>query len=457
VPRGDESANVMKKEQFDVLVVGGGPAGIAAAVSAAECDCSVALLDENNAPGGQIWRGFEDGWHQPPKQKRASKVPEEWFVRLRRSAVNVVQNCCVFGSSQPGHLLADVDGEPIEYVGESIVLATGARERFLPFPGWTLPNVVGAGGLQALVQCGLPIAGKRVVVAGSGPLLLAVAAHLAAHRAKIAMILEQAPLSSLANFAAALASRPSKLAQGVGYRWQTRTVPYRTSAWPLRANGSDKIESLTYFYAGWQHTVDCDYLACGFHLVPNTELAALLGCELTTAGVHVDDLQRTTVASVYCAGETAGVGGLDLALVEGQIAGIAAAGLPDRSRPLMAAHRRERTFAARLASAFALRAELRSVADAETIVCRCEDVRRVQLDGHHSWRAAKLLTRCGMGACQGRICGAACEFLYGWKADSQRLPVQPVSIPSLMGRSSESPIRSAEIESMQFQSQEESK
>ncbi len=261
----------------------------------------------------------------------------------------------------------------------------------------------------------------------------------------------------LAAFSIALATHPGKLAQAIRYRWETRRISYRTSAWPLRANGQEKLKSLTYFHGGQQHTVECDYLACGFHLVPNTELASLLGCEVTNAGVRVDELQRTTVANVYCAGETAGIGGLDLALVEGQIAGIAEAGFSHRTQPLMAEHSHQRRFAAQLEAAFAIRPKIRSIAEAKTIVCRCEDVRRGQLEEYTSWRAAKLLTRCGMGPRQGRICGAACEFLFQWSVGSQRLPVQPVRIASLMSHSKIDAIRSVEIPSTQVQTQEDEK
>jgi hypothetical protein len=200
-------------DRFDLLVVGGGPAGIAAAVSAAERGRSVALLDENAAPGGQIWRvSVTDASKQ--NADKSSNVRRSWLVRLRNSGVNVVSSARVLGAIDSGNLLVEVSGLPMHYLGDSIVLATGARERFLPFPGWTLPNVVGAGGLQALVQGGLPIAGKRVILAGSGPLLLAVAAHLLGHGANVAMILEQTPLMLLAKMGASLLSHPDKLVQG---------------------------------------------------------------------------------------------------------------------------------------------------------------------------------------------------------------------------------------------------
>lgn len=432
----------MKVERFDVLIVGAGPAGIAAAVSAAECGRSIALLDENQAHGGQIWRGVEADWRAG--KKKPGKVPQKWLDRLHRSGVVLVPGCRVFGSCQPGRLSAEVHGQAVEYVATSIVLATGGRELFLPFPGWTLQNVTGAGGLQALVQGGLPIAEKRVVLAGSGPLLLAVAAHLLERKAKVRLILEQAPTRTLAAFGIALIRHPRKLFQAAHYKWQARGVPYLNGAWPIRANGQERVQSLTYLHAGRQQTIECDYVACGFHLVPNTELASLLGCDTTAHGVRVNDLQQTTVPNIYCAGETAGVGGLELALIEGQIAGLAAAGFTRRANDLKPERSRLRRFADKLEATFAPRPEIRSLATPETIVCRCEDVRREQLEEHGSWRAAKLLTRCGMGSCQGRICGAACEFLFSWRMDSQRPPIQPVRIASLAGHTFNSAIQSPE-------------
>lgn len=178
-------------------------------------------------------------------------------------------------------------------------------------------------------------------------------------------------------------------------------------------------------------SVDCDYLACGFHLVPNTELAALLGCGVEQGRVRVDDLQQTTVPDVHCAGEPTGIGGLELSLVEGQIAGHAAAGAPDAARGLFAKRKGLRRFAAGMDRAFALRPQLRSLPQADTLVCRCEDVPLGRLREHSSWRAAKLLTRCGMGPCQGRVCAPAVEFLLGWNVESVRPPVFPVRVESL--------------------------
>ena len=179
-------------------------------------------------------------------------------------------------------------------------------------------------------------------------------------------------------------------------------------------------------------SVSCDYLACGFHLVPNLELAELLGCEIDGGTVKVDEFQQTSVPRVYAAGEATGIGGLELSLVEGEIAGLAIAGRHDEARRLFPMRAKQRRFGDLLNRTFALRDELKSLPEAETIVCRCEDVVFDRLRGHDSWRAAKLQTRCGMGPCQGRICGGAVEFLFGWKAESVRPPILPVRVDSLI-------------------------
>jgi NADPH-dependent 2,4-dienoyl-CoA reductase/sulfur reductase-like enzyme len=175
----------------------------------------------------------------------------------------------------------------------------------------------------------------------------------------------------------------------------------------------------------------CDYLACGFHLVPNTELAALLGCRVHQGVVSVDDLQQTSVANVYCAGEPTGIGGVELSLLEGEIAGYAAAGNTSAARQLFAQRAKYQKFARAMDRAVTLNPALKQLAQPDTLVCRCEDVSLARLREHAAWRSAKLHTRCGMGPCQGRICGPAVEFLLGWQVDSVRPPVFPARIDSL--------------------------
>jgi NADPH-dependent 2,4-dienoyl-CoA reductase/sulfur reductase-like enzyme len=413
------------RQSFDVLVIGGGPAGIAAAVRAAECSVRVGLVDDNPNFGGQIWRGeFESGL-DPNAVK--------WKDLLMGPEVTKLCGTRVFDQPEPGVLLAEGSEGVCELRYEKLVVATGARERFLPFPGWTLPNVMGAGGLQAMVKSGLPIRGKRVVVAGSGPLLLAVAVYLRKHGAEIPVICEQASWGRLVRFGAELLGYPGKLVQGMLLNQDLAGVSFAVNSWPLAAHGGQSLESVTISRAGKAEIIPCDYLACGFHLVPNIELPSLLGCNVSGGFVEVDEFQVTSVERVFCAGEPTGVGGVELALVEGQIAGLAAAGETVRARRLFGERRKARRFARMLDRTFSLRDELRGLATDETIVCRCEDVRYSRLKAFRSWRAAKLHTRCGMGPCQGRVCGPATEFLFDWKPDSVRPPVFPARVESLAG------------------------
>jgi D-hydroxyproline dehydrogenase subunit alpha len=245
-------------------------------------------------------------------------------------------------------------------------------------------------------------------------------------------VAEQAPLANVARFAASLWRRPRTLAQAIGLRSAFATTRFRTGTWVAGARGDSTVKEVTLTDGRSTRTLACDVLCAAFGLVPNTELARLLACDVVGGAVRTDDAQMTTIADVYCCGEPTGIGGVDLALVEGEIAGFGAAGVvpSEHLAARRAVHRRE---AASLERAFALRPELLALADAETIVCRCEDVRWGAIDRRWSARQAKLYTRLGMGACQGRVCGAALECLLGWPADSVRVPAQPARSRTLIG------------------------
>ena len=402
---------------YDVVVVGGGPAGMAAAGIAADRH-RIAIIDENPGLGGQIWRG------QTSDSSKDNVA--EWYRRAQRETIAHFAGLRVFASPRPGILHAEASDGLHELRYGKLILATGARERFLPFPGWTLRNVMGAGGLQAMVKSGLPINRKCVVIAGSGPLLLAVAEYLQQQGAKIVAVCEQAPLGKLAEFSLRLLGAPQKLKQGMHYRWQLRKTDYHAGWWPIEAHGERSVQSVTIFNKRRTLELPCDYLACGYHLVPNTELPALFGCAIKDGCVVVDALQQTSVPNVFCAGEATGIGGLEKSLLEGEIAGLGSTGRAQEAQPLLRRKEKALRFAAALERAFTLRPELQDLPRADTLVCRCEDVRFDRLREHNCWRSAKLHTRCGMGACQGRVCGAATEFLLGWTTDSVRPPILPV-------------------------------
>jgi NADPH-dependent 2,4-dienoyl-CoA reductase/sulfur reductase-like enzyme len=259
----------------------------------------------------------------------------------------------------------------------------------------------------------------------------------------VELVAEQAALGDVVAFAMGLWRRPAALAQAAAYRAGFLRTPYRTDTWVTEARGDGRLEEIVITTKGVSRVLPCDALCIGYGLVPNTELARHAGCTVADGVVTVDARQQTTQPGVFCAGELTGIGGVDLALLEGQIAGLCAAqrsnGAPDLAS-LQAGRTRLDALAAAMERAFAPRAELRSLARPDTIVCRCEDVTLGAIDGRWSARQAKLYTRAGMGPCQGRICGAALQFMYGWDADSVRLPVgaAPLAVLTVAGRSTRS-------------------
>lgn len=413
---------MLEKKVFDVVIVGGGPAGLAAARHSSSAGASTAIIDDNPTLGGQIWRG---------EASRSNATAAPW-LKLPSANMEILTGARVFhADAESRTLFAESRLASYAMRYDKLILATGAREQFLPFPGWTLPNVMAAGGLQAMAKSGLPVRGKRVVIAGTGPLLLAVAAYLVKHGANVLLVAEQASWSALVRFGLGLITHPAKIAQALGIGRYLAGVPFATSSWPVQAKGREALESVVISKRGPTRELACDYLACGFHLVPNIELAALLGCKLQHGYVEVDEFQRTSIQDIYCAGEATGIGGLDAALFEGESAGLAATGLEASSRARRWRREKLRAFATQLETAFELRPELSALAKPDTIVCRCEDVIYGQLTAHSSWRSAKLHSRCGMGACQGRVCGPATRFLFGWRPDSVRPPIFPARFENL--------------------------
>ncbi|HEY9225981.1 MAG TPA: FAD-dependent oxidoreductase [Gemmatimonadaceae bacterium] len=418
----------MSEKPADVVVIGAGPAGMVAAIAASNAGARVALIDEGFAPGGQIWR---DKLGTAPHG-----APAEWKSRLASSRVDRLASTSVVDVHRAGETFTVTaerisDGQTFHIAARALVVATGARERFVPFPGWTLANVVGVGGAQALLKNGLSVRGRRVVVAGSGPLLLPVAASLTSAGANLVLVAEQTGFPAIARFSLSLWRTPSMLVQAAQLRAAFRRTRYAFGTWVTRAVGDERVESVTVTDGNRSRDVECDLLCTAFGLVPNTELARLLGCETRPLGVVVNEFQSTSVPGVYCAGEPTGIGGVDLSLIEGEIAGLAAAGAPIPAS-LRSRRTRLKGYSARLEQSFALRPEIRSLATAETIVCRCEDVRLADLDRSWTTRQAKLYTRAGMGACQGRICGAALECVMGWAPDSVRPPIQPARLTTLL-------------------------
>ena len=426
-----------EETQVDVAVVGGGPAGIAAAVAARRAGASVALIDEYVAPGGQIWRrrfDASDTRSLPPDARRR-------IADFDASGATLLAGRSVWGVPEPGVLLL-TGGAPARVRARAVVLATGAYDRPVAFPGWTLPGAMTAGGAQALSKGQGVLPGKRVLLAGAGPFLLPVAAQLKAGGAEVVAIAEATRRRDWLAAAPRMAAYPGRLVDYARYRTSVRRI-----AWGhviVRAEGDGRVERATiaradgdWAPAGRERTFEVDAVCTAYGFTPSVELARALGCDLHDAGVAHDDEMRTSVDGVFVAGEVSGVGGSDLALVEGEIAGLAAAG---SAVPVALRGRRAKLagFARILADLFDPRPGLLGLATPTTVLCRCEDVTAGDVDdavaeGATTMAALKIVTRCGQGPCQGRVCERlVCERLPVPERFSARAPIRPIPLGVLM-------------------------
>jgi NADPH-dependent 2,4-dienoyl-CoA reductase/sulfur reductase-like enzyme len=435
----------------DVVIVGAGPAGLAAAQAAAAGGATVLLLDGAPAVGGQVWRARQG----VPAPEVAGALAR--FASAQAGAgVQVLAGTRVVMALPDRALLIDGPQGARRLRWERLILATGARERLLPFPGWTLPGVFGAGGLQALVKGGWPIAGRRVVVAGTGPLLLAVAATLRREGARVVALVEEAPAAALARFAGTLARHPAKAWQALRLGAALLGVPVLAGWRVVAAEGEGRLQRVTLVRVadGAHQTIACDALAAGWGLLPQTELAQALGCAIAPRfgadAIVVDERQRTSVAGVFAIGECTGVAGVAAARLQGRIAGAAlAAELASDDAAAGAALRatlaREHRFAHAVARAFPAPAGLAERLRDDTLVCRCEDVPWSVVRGCADLRSAKLATRCGMGHCQGRLCHDTLASVMHWPRLPARPPLMPAPLGALLAIDSDKTLSNEEI------------
>ncbi|GIH24686.1 oxidase [Acrocarpospora phusangensis] len=425
--------------RYDLAVIGAGPAGMAAAGAAARGGLRVALIDGAPRLGGQFHR-------QPPP---GAGPPSQDFLRLRdrltRADLHLGRRVWAV---EPGFSVHH-DGGTL--TAERLLIATGAHDRVLPFPGWDLPGVLTAGGAQALLKGNLVVAGRRIVVAGTGPFLLPVATGLAAAGARVAGVFEAS------HRLGALARHPARAVQGAGYglRLARHRVPYHRGQAVVAAHGDDALTGVTVadIDRDWRvlgtREIACDTLAVGYGFTPQLDLAVQLGCATTrdpdgTPVVAVDAGQRTSVPGVYAAGETTGVGGAELAELEGLAAACAVLGTP---LPERLARRRDRAreFARLLHEVFPVRDGWRTWLRDDTLVCRCEEVPYRDIEdardlGATDARSIKLLARPGMGWCQGRMCGYAVARLAGEDPPPPRRPIaQPITLQDLAAHPRRSP------------------
>ena len=422
----------------EVAVVGAGPAGLAAALAAAESGAEVTLIDSAPQPGGQYFKQPPESFQTKDRHGEAAVL----FTRLRRcQSLHILMDTQVWGAfaGENGGWLLTLQGQnaPKRLHTQALILAPGAYDRPIAFPGWTLPGVMTAGAVQTLLKSQALVPGRRFVLAGSGPLQLIVAAQLVEAGADVAAVLEASSLSRFLSFRhlPAIWGQWARMQQGWS-AWRTLReagVPVRFGWATAKARGRKLVETvdITRLDQNWRplpdtvESIEADTLVLGYGFLPSTQLTRLLGCEHHFSPLQGgwtplrDGRMQTTLPGVYAVGDGAGIGGATLAGLEGQLAGLDTAhGLGHIDDPQFEAElsklqpqlKRERRFADLLGQLFTPRPGLYTLAEENTLICRCEEVRlseirRARSLGCSTLNEIKGLTRAGMGNCQGRICG----------------------------------------------------
>jgi NADP-dependent aldehyde dehydrogenase len=461
------------QDLVDLAVVGAGPAGLAAAGAAAEAGLSVAVIDSGLQPGGQYWRhpdessssiaagqhdwgrftGLRARFDQAQRSGRLSYRPntQVWFLQPTEAAT-----ARSAGFDLRLTAFSDVGPQPTERLvrARSVVLCPGGYDRQLPVPGWDLPGVMAAGGVQALLKGYRTLAGRRAVVGGTGPFLLPVATGLAESGAEVVGICEAAAVSSWLPQLGRAVRVPSKGLEAVEYaaKLGRHRVPFWTRTAVTAIGGADEVRSVSLagidgmgrVKPGTERDIDVDLVALGWGFTPSLELVMAVGAgtRVDVDGslvVVVDDSQRTTVPSVYAAGEVAGVGGAVLAVLEGELAGLTAASDHGRSSGrsrvlrLRRAIARSRAFATAMHRAHTVPPQWYEWLTPETVICRCEEVTYAEICqarnelGADDARTLKLTSRPGMGWCQGRVCGFATARLASPSGEIGAEQLRPIA------------------------------
>ncbi|MCP5151919.1 MAG: FAD-dependent oxidoreductase [Chromatiales bacterium] len=462
----------------DLAVVGGGPAGLAAAEEAVRHGLQVVIADDGAQPGGQFFR------QPPPELRRTRPSPfdsrpgeRERLVRvLDHPAVTWWPGTTVWDLPEPGVLAVSRGVGSGRVAARAVLLATGARDRAVPFPGWTLPGVVTAGGCLNLVKGDRVVPGERVVVAGNGPLALVAAATLVRAGVRVLALVESARLGRRALAAVpGMLAAPGNAALGLAYRARLARagVPVIEGHAVVAAHGRSTVEAVEVapidgdgrLDRGRARRLDVDCLVTGYGLTPSTELARLAGCAMhfdaaLDAWVPRRDRDlRTSLAWLFAAGDGVDVGGAPRAMVEGRLAaaGIAVwlreldgaavdVTLRRRIAGLRRRHRRMERFRRALAAVYPSPADWLGLATASTTICRCEDVTAEMVEasldrGLPSLVRLKAETRAGMGPCQGRGCVATLARMVARAAGCDardvalpraRPPARPIPLGDLL-------------------------
>ena len=459
----------------DLLVIGAGPAGARAALRARALGLSVVLVDENHDAGGQVWRPIPAGFTRQPS---ATPTPESRDGDALRDELRRADITCLFGHKVwniGSNFRCDLigPGGPVSCQPRALLVATGTTERVVPFPGWTLPGVMGLAAATILLKSQNMLPGRQTIVAGSGPLLLAVANGILKAGGQVAAVIDQASQREWLGTLPSLLGRPDLLWQGAKWQLNLRKagVPvfYRSAISAVQAEGELFRVTVKRVDAGGSEVaargalqeLTGDSVVVGHGLVPGTDVTRLLRARHRFSRhsggwiAETDADGRTSVAGLYIAGDGAGIAGAAAAGAHGEMAALAIAldlgaitlAANEKARaPLAAQWKKSARFGHAMAGLMAMRDGLVEDITPETIVCRCEDVTRAEIDdaalkGARDLNQIKAWTRCGMGPCQGRTCSDVAGALLARHTGSResagfftgRAPLRPVSLAEVAG------------------------
>jgi NADPH-dependent 2,4-dienoyl-CoA reductase/sulfur reductase-like enzyme len=450
----------------DVLVIGGGPAGLTVAAVAAESGLDVVLVDERSKLGGQFYKqphpANVDSEPDLDDQFRAGRA---LVARTRASSAMLLNGVSVWGAFSPDSIRAYGQGTDWTFTPKRVVIATGATERSVPTPGWTLPGVMMTGAVQTLLRSHQVSPGMRVLVGGNGPLNMQVAAELVASGVQVVALVEQADLRPDRNLRAGAKmtlNAPTLVMRGVRYRMRLlrNRVPVLDRSVITSVTGSDRAKQATVKRLigrttpghGGTHVFDVDAVCMGYGFMPQNDIARALGCAHrfdpgTGSLVTTRSLDgSTSVDNVWVVGDAGRIQGAHVAQAAGELAAWSilesfgkAATDSTKASKILARHGRFQTALGTMYEAAALTTQL---AEPETVVCRCESVslssiRQSFVDGAVTAGASKRVTRAGMGRCQGRYCAASVAAVAAESANipqdefssfAPQAPIRPIEI-----------------------------
>ena len=458
----------------ELIVIGAGPGGIAAAVEAAKAGVTVTLLDENEKPGGRIYGQFNDGFrlNHPkflgPDHEKGTMLLAEFDALDAK--IEYRPNAMVFGLFENRILAFQQKSQGHRLTYNKLIVASGAYDRPVPFPGWTLPGVLTAGGAQTLVKMQKVLPGKHILFAGTGPLQLVVANQVLDSGGKIEAICEAGDISNRLELIKGFSRNWGLLTDGLHYVRGIRKagVPLLRRHIILEARGGDQVQEavIAEVDKDWRavektrRVLKVDAICMGYGLVPSVELTRLAGCQHTYAPylggwvpARNEDMQ-TSVEGVFAVGDGAGVAGSSMAICEGRIAGICAGQslgrissqeALKRKKPYLIDIKKIQRLRDALDRISYPRPGLFELADDDTIICRCEeltlqDIKDAIGKGIVELNELKRMTRMGMGHCQGRMCAPVVQEIIARQTDIpaaeiaylvQRPPVKLVPINML--------------------------